>query len=615
MSTTRQNIKKCERCANKNAEIKCLACKPLNYFCNGCDIAVHSILTKNTHQREKFENLNYNENNHNADTNYETSTNNRDYNNFSNFSRPHSVIDRAFSTSKNFNQNLGELYSNYPITTSLNNYIASPTKCNQTINNNNNFSKDYVNNLKSIFEKEKQELINKNQATSNNLERLKSTFQEQIYCLQKQLIEVKEKSNKELMLIDEDREINITQIQKSYKQKEDNDKCLINKLCSELEQAEKMIELKNIELSELKINYQENINSMSNKITNLLKEKDDTTNHLHNQILDIKKGNSLDINNAISHYEQEINSIMIDFDSQLKHKNDMIEKLKEENYKADREFKSDYQSSLNELKVKENTIDLLNQSIKQANIDIENLKKSCILLEQNLNISEKNEIKLKNEIHDLSSKLDKMTVEANKIKYECDLYREREKKVVCELSILKNKSETYQYNSERQINDISQLQDIINSLKKELDDVTNKKNKLDTVIFEKDKEIKMLQQESEMNWKNNQNLNNMSNRSLKIIKRLEDECRQLKGEVERNDINKEKFKIETSNQKEDMKYLIKENEKLRNDINSIIMLNNNQKLVINELKDNYSCVINENTYLKNEIVSYKHIYYSEFNQI
>lgn len=41
----------CERCANKKAEFVCSLCQPLKYFCGTCDIAVHTIITKKSHQR------------------------------------------------------------------------------------------------------------------------------------------------------------------------------------------------------------------------------------------------------------------------------------------------------------------------------------------------------------------------------------------------------------------------------------------------------------------------------------------------------------------------------------------------------------------------------------
>lgn len=41
----------CERCANKKAEFVCSLCQPLKYFCGSCDIAVHTIITKKSHQR------------------------------------------------------------------------------------------------------------------------------------------------------------------------------------------------------------------------------------------------------------------------------------------------------------------------------------------------------------------------------------------------------------------------------------------------------------------------------------------------------------------------------------------------------------------------------------
>lgn len=44
--------KTCERCARKPADLVCPLCQPLKYFCSSCDIAVHALVTKKSHQRD-----------------------------------------------------------------------------------------------------------------------------------------------------------------------------------------------------------------------------------------------------------------------------------------------------------------------------------------------------------------------------------------------------------------------------------------------------------------------------------------------------------------------------------------------------------------------------------
>jgi len=65
--------------------------------------------------------------------------------------------------------------------------MNSPKKINYNLENNNNnslnlntYSKEYLNELKNIYEKEKSELHYKNSTLQNNINRLKSSFAEQV---------------------------------------------------------------------------------------------------------------------------------------------------------------------------------------------------------------------------------------------------------------------------------------------------------------------------------------------------------------------------------------------------------------------------------------------------
>ena len=69
----------------------------------------------------------------------------------------------------------------YPINTVSNNYddYNFEEKRNYT-SNNRTFSREYVNELKGIYEKEKEEMQYKNHALQTNLDRLKSTLTDQV---------------------------------------------------------------------------------------------------------------------------------------------------------------------------------------------------------------------------------------------------------------------------------------------------------------------------------------------------------------------------------------------------------------------------------------------------
>lgn len=123
-----------------------------------------------------------------------------------NFSPSEAEFPSGRFTSNYFNKNihnavprsLNRMQDNFPTSTEFftkgvvlspkretTNRMFSPDYGKKHNSSTTHFSKQYVNELKSMHDKEKEELMHKNQALSNNLERLKSSFNDQIYLLQK----------------------------------------------------------------------------------------------------------------------------------------------------------------------------------------------------------------------------------------------------------------------------------------------------------------------------------------------------------------------------------------------------------------------------------------------
>ena len=167
MSSNDNNILNplCERCKNENAIFYCSECNPFHLFCHRCDMIVHSVSIKNNHYRK-----NILKNTNDQILNSPLSKKNEKINSLSQIPQNTNYI----SQEKDLN-NLTTLNNSIPYSEDIN---SQNNEINQL------YSREFVTELKRLFEKEKGELKYKITSLQNNLDRLKSSFQNEIKRLQ-----------------------------------------------------------------------------------------------------------------------------------------------------------------------------------------------------------------------------------------------------------------------------------------------------------------------------------------------------------------------------------------------------------------------------------------------
>lgn len=229
-----------------------------------------------------------------------------------------------------------DLYRHFPINSALNDrnltQMSSPINTGKQ-KDKNMFSKDYVNELKQMYEKEKEELVKKNLAVSTNLERLKSSFNDQLYLLQKQLADLKCKSNNELVKLSEEKDMELLKIRSNF---EENEREYLNRLdllSAKLREKEALLERVMIDKETEKQELTSEINNLDMRLQSLLKENLQTTKSLENENMLLKKDAQYEKESITKHYEGIISNISLDFDRKLNENNKIIlgyqEKIKE----------------------------------------------------------------------------------------------------------------------------------------------------------------------------------------------------------------------------------------------------------------------------------------------
>jgi hypothetical protein len=147
----------CERCKFQPGYYTCDTCQPLNIFCLKCDNYLHSLPSKKQHKRmallnEKTKNIV-----------------NSIYNDETKSKQVHEVIGNK-NIIPTFKDNKSSLHYNKPY--------------------DHQFTREYVNELIRVYEKEKDELIYKNSTLQASLDRIKASFGLQIQELQREIEEI-----------------------------------------------------------------------------------------------------------------------------------------------------------------------------------------------------------------------------------------------------------------------------------------------------------------------------------------------------------------------------------------------------------------------------------------
>lgn len=446
---------------------------------------------------------------------------------------------------KNFNKNLGELYNQYPVSTKLYSGINPTTYSSQQDKNISrasgsfqytqqakSYSKDYINELKSMHEKEREELIHKNQAISNNLERLKSSFNDQVFLLQKQLTEAKTKSNNEILKLSEESEYNIRRMTDAFNDKEREQQEMISNLCSELKRVEEENQRVKNNHSDHAASAEEKIESLEENLSKKSKEHQDTVTFYKKQVEELKRGYSNDIENLVDKYESTLQKMSIDYEKKLNSKDNIIERQEcriadcerafQQKEKMLEDFMTEKNAVVEQLKVEKYK---LQRDLECCSVSKNNLILKLENLEKNEN-SLRQELMLKMKDQDVSIK------DSQRLKFEVDVLREKERGAIQENSKLKALCENLQSNSDHQIREMSQLQEIIENLKRANIVLTDNNRNLECKCNELSQDLQSIYSQNDANKHNNHNLKNLTNQISSTLDQYKSNNQKLTSDFE-----------------------------------------------------------------------------------
>ena len=238
-SNINENIhQKCERCQIDEASIICHSCQPFQIFCHRCDSIIHSLKIKSNHVRESLLQNQLNESK-NMKINPELEIYQKSF-----------TPDRQYIRTSFIDNNINKKYD-------INSY------------NPQNYSENYIKEIKRINEKEKDAMKYKIESLQNYIEKLKNNFQ-------KEIKNIEEKANQYLneKKILEDKLNNI--IEKTLKEKN----IKINILTKENEHLKEKTKI-----------LEEQIKEINEKIKKKEKEYNDYVDNLKEEITSTRKEN------------------------------------------------------------------------------------------------------------------------------------------------------------------------------------------------------------------------------------------------------------------------------------------------------------------------------------
>ena len=472
---------KCERCQNKEATLQCMNCCSFRNLCQACDSFIHSLPTKKNHTRilinsiysgeqtrvpsqyisnDNTERL-YNDQRENCCNEHEKflqtqQINNNDTKNYSNSNRINNQTESILKNNSNYNpcdnqnQNLNNFSNsenqiinnelpenikidkiNLPCQPLQNTFSTQPnsTVLNSKLYFADNYSKEYVNELRNVFRKEKEELEFKNKTLQNNLDSLKFKFTEQMNDLTKQLEDIQRNNN-----------ITLESLKNNYEQK--------------------LIELNNehqIEVDSLKHeieSLEEKGNELNNQYQKDMNEKQEIISNLNNTIEDLK--------NTLS-------------------------KKNEENYKMKNSF--DLMTKQYEQKFNDDKEKLIKEYEDKINNIVDNVECTKNKL---LKLVDDREFDIKNALDTKKSELNKLNEENQKLKEEVECHKLNVIRMRDERDYLANQNEQlkkcesqYQCDGQIQTNEINRLNEENRKLCEENDDLKCQITKLDKLIYGK----------------------------------------------------------------------------------------------------------------------------------
>ena len=432
------NPELCDRCRLKYSLLKCENCQET--FCSECDSYIHSIISKKDHIRKMIYskathetisklNLNFesneppisqNNNNNisqlssNSNPYYDKSNNlTYDINNINN-------INLSVNEQENFlkNENNSQIIPDKLIFDSYrdrNKDIEEMRKINdiQELYENNKLnggmSGFYINEIKNIYQCEKNELISKIKELSKELVDTKTNLGEHIDYLNNYIIQLENKHKEQIsdLTIKNTNDLKLNSIKQDTRVLE-----LESELNVEKEKNEKL-QKKIEEYEQIIKNNKYNIEKLSDEKIYIDNAKKTSEDRLKQKIYNIEKSYSDEINKIKKNYETEINKIRNELDSNKMDYLKMTENSKENINKIKTEKNK-------EKTYYDNLINKLKEEIANKNIENEKLLNINRNLQQNNDELNGKLIEMNNEINnkDMEQKMmmkamDKMKKEKN----------------------------------------------------------------------------------------------------------------------------------------------------------------------------------------------------------
>ena len=450
------NPELCDRCRLKYSLLKCENCQ--ESFCSECDSYIHSILSKKDHLRkmiyskqthETISKLNLNFEQNDNDNNYNANIlpmspipqlNNNNSSQLSSISNPlyniltydNNNINNNFNLSLNEkenylkNENNSEIIPQKLILDSYrdkNQDIEEIAKINdlQGIYENDKLNKNmsgfYINEIKNIYQCEKNELIAKINQLSKELVDTKTNLGEHIDYLNNYIIQLENKYKTQIsdLTVKNTNDLKLNSIKQDTR-------------IAELESELNIEKEKNVKLQQKLEEYETIIKNNKYDIEKLSDEKIYIDNakktseeRFQQKILNIERSYSDEINKIKKNYETEINKIRnelesnkMDYFKMTENSKENINKIKTEKNKE----KSYY----------DNIITKLKEEISNQNMEIEKLFNINRNLQQNNDVLNAKFTEITNEINNKDMELKKMMKTMNKIQKEKnDFERENSK--------------------------------------------------------------------------------------------------------------------------------------------------------------------------------------------
>ncbi len=379
-----QSQQLCNRCKVKQGEYFCNECSPFNIFCSNCDTFIHSLPSKRNHQRELIpQKIIYNETNQNEST------------------LPFS--NRSIQSNLNSNS---QFISQNPIYVYENNL------------KNKNDSKTYINDIKNIYEGEKEELYNKNFILQKQLNDTQKKYESQILDLKNSINEIKAKNEMEIKNIIKNHE---TELKRIVNEKDNQINYLYNHNF-ELEKANDELVTKVNQYSDLmnknKFGFGDKMNNYENTIYSLQRDNDNMKDFYEKKINFFSQNFSTEKNKIINSYEDTLEQLNNNYNDSKEKYNNIIKQ-------RDDEIKDLIKQHRNETDKLIFTISELQKQLEEMRQDQENLMK--------INSQQKIEIDSLNENLEMAKKEIKFHMkEKRKIQENSDNFKKEFNKVKAE---------------------------------------------------------------------------------------------------------------------------------------------------------------------------------------